>query len=134
MDKDYDQGGARNTDPSTSFEAAALVDTSALIQQIYKAMAGFGDDGCIGDEVEDLLPEHTNQTISPRYIQMVERGMIEVTEEKRKGHHHGRLQMVRRVLQPPFTRPRKIPRTHCRYCGAKLGLHPREIQLELNLR
>jgi len=33
---------------------------------------------------------------------MINRGMIECTGEKRKGHLNGRMQLVRRVLPPPF--------------------------------
>lgn len=94
-------GLARNEDPETSHEAAALVDASKLIREIWEAMATFGDAGCIGDDIEKLLPHHTGQTLSPRYIQMVERGMIEVLEEKRKSPSSGRNQMVRRVLPEP---------------------------------
>lgn len=94
-------GLARNEDPETSHEAAALVDASKLIREVWEAMATFGDAGCIGDDIEKMLPQHTGQTLSPRYIQMVERGMIEVLEERRKSPSSGRMQMVRRVLPEP---------------------------------
>ena len=94
-------GLARKEDPDTSHDAAAQVDASGLMREVYRAMEKFGDAGCIADEVEEALPHLENWTISPRYVQMIERGMIEVTGEKKVGRH-GRQQIVRRVLPPPF--------------------------------
>ena len=102
-----ERGLARNTDPDTSHEAADQVDASGLMQEIYAAMSTFGDAGCTADDIEDYLSHLQNWTISPRYKQMVERGMIEVTGEKRVGKSN-RMLMVRRVLKPPFKAQRKI--------------------------
>ena len=96
------RGLARHEDPDTSHDAAAQVDASTLMQEIYQVMANYGSAGCISDDVGDALPHHDVQTYTPRFIQMVQRGMIEVTGEKRKGHHNGRMQMVRRVLPKPW--------------------------------
>ena len=75
-DQDSLAGLVRHEDPETSHESAALVDASKLIQEVWDAMAVFGEAGCIAEQIENMLPQHTGQTLSPRYIQMVERGMI----------------------------------------------------------
>lgn len=98
------KGLAREDDPETSHEAADQVDASKLMKEIYGFMVPFGEVGCIGDQLFDLMPHHDKWTIAPRIIQMVQRGMIERTGEKRKGHHNGRNQLVHRVLKPPFIR------------------------------
>ena len=95
------QALARNTDPDTSHEAAASVDALKLCLRVYEVMAEFGSDGCIADEVGDSLPEIKSNSLTPRYRQMLDAGMIEVTGELRKGNSK-RYQQVRRILPPPF--------------------------------
>lgn len=92
------KGLARNEDPGTSHEAAEQVDASKLMERIYDVMLTFGERGCIGDEVDDLMPDVVPQSITPRYATMVNLGMIEVTGEKRLGHKCKRNQMVRRCV------------------------------------
>lgn len=94
---------ARNTDPDTSHEAAEAVDARGLCEIIYKVIAGYPD-GCISDDVEAALPHILSHSLTPRYRQMVDAGMIEITGEKRKGDS-GHYQQVRRVLPPPSSRP-----------------------------
>jgi hypothetical protein len=96
------RGLARNTDPETSHTAGKSVDAGRLMQRIYKVMARFGDEGCISDDVGHALPDLGVQTYTPRFKQMIDKGMIELTGEKRKGDAN-RMQLVRRVLPPPFT-------------------------------
>ena len=119
MSKDYEIGGARNSDPGTSHEAAVLVDAAGLRQIVYQVMATFGEDGCIGDEVEDALPDIPINSISPRYAEMEDLGMIIKTGEKRKGGHYNRSQVVRRVLPPPFEKPKRTYEFvhRCPTCG-----------------
>jgi hypothetical protein len=107
IDKDT-VGLAKVHDPITSKEAAALVDAPKLMLRVYIAMRKYGDSGCISDNVADDLPDIANQTFTPRFRQMVERGMIEVTGEKRKGHKCGKMQEVRKILPPPFHPRKKI--------------------------
>jgi hypothetical protein len=97
------QALARDTDPDTSH--AAAVDAQGLCEIIYKVIAGYKD-GCISDDVEAALPHILSHSLTPRYRQMIDAGMLEVTGEKRKGDsgHH---QQVRRVLPPPFQPPAK---------------------------
>lgn len=94
----------RHTDPDTSKDAALSVDAAKLMDRIYAAMKLFGDAGCIADDVERALPDVVSHSITPRFRQMLDRGMIEYTGEKRTGKC-GRKQMVRRVLPPPFQKP-----------------------------
>ena len=101
------EGLARTEDPETSHEAAEQVDATVLMDKIWNVMARFGEAGCIGDQVDDLLPDVVPQSITPRYRTMVNLGMIEVTGEKRTGHKCNRSQMVRRVLPLPHT-PRSV--------------------------
>jgi hypothetical protein len=97
------RGQARRDDPETSHEAAESVDASQLMTRIYNVMLRYGNRGCIADEVERSMPEVTagKQSITPRFRQMLDRGMIECTGEKRKGYS-GRMQLVRRCLPEPF--------------------------------
>jgi len=117
-------GLARRDDPDTSHEAAALVDASKLMKEIYFAMLPFGERGCISDDVSDALPHLENQTFTPRFIQMIQRGYIEKTGEKRLGHHNNRKQEVRRVLPPPFNPPPPklvlVQQKCCPHCGEVL--------------
>jgi hypothetical protein len=96
---------ARNTDPDTSHAAAAAVDARGLCEIIYRVISGYPD-GCIADDVEAALPHILSHSLTPRYRQMIDAGMIEVTGEKRKGDS-GHYQQVRRVLPPPFQPPVK---------------------------
>lgn len=96
---------ARNTDPDTSHAAAEAVDARGLCEIIYRVIAGYPD-GCIADDVEAALPHILSHSLTPRYKQMVDAGMIEITGEKRKGDS-GHYQQVRRVLPPPFQPPVK---------------------------
>jgi hypothetical protein len=106
MKEENVKGLARNDDPDTSHEAAESVDASKLMGLIYEVIDLFGEEGCTSDEVMEefdaMLPARGVQTISPRFKQMVDRGMIEVLDEKRKGSRCGRMQQVRRTLPPPF--------------------------------
>ena len=114
-------GLARRDDPETSHEAAALVDASGLMREIYFAMLQFGENGCISDDVSDALPHLENQTFTPRFIQMIQRGYIEKTGEKRRGSHNGRMQDVRRVCFPPFSPPLNLKQQRCcPHCGGLL--------------
>ena len=101
-------GRARSTDPETSHIAAAMVDMAHGVQDTYWAMYKFGRDGCIADDIEIALDLRSGSN-NPRYKPMVRLGMIEIVMDqetgkpkKRKGPICGRLQIVRRVLPPPF--------------------------------
>lgn len=107
------EGLARNDDPDTSHLAAAGVEATQLMGKIYRVMERYGGEGCVADDVFNALPNIDVQSLSPRFRQMYNRGMIEITGEKRKGSRHNNLQQVRRIMSPPFV-IRKKPLTRKR--------------------
>jgi hypothetical protein len=94
-------GLARNNDPDTSHEAAEKLDASRLCGTIYGIVAKYGERGCIGEEVIQALPHIRPQSVSPRFAQMIDMGMLERTGERRVASS-GYFQIVRRVKLPPF--------------------------------
>ena len=94
-------GLVRNNDPETSHQAADKLDASSLCGIIYEVIAKYGDRGCIGEQVIQALPHLRPQSISPRFCQMIDMGMLEDTMERRVAGS-GYLQIVRRVKLPPF--------------------------------
>jgi len=89
-------GGARNTDPETSHEAAESLDTTELERIVYEVIKMFPN-GCIGDDVVRMLPQFGIQTISPRYALLLRKGWIVDTGEKRKARS-GRSQRVMKAI------------------------------------
>jgi len=95
-------GEARDSDPWTSHTAAKSVDAWALMQKIYSVMEFYGPVGCTSEEVERVLPNILRHSITPRFIQMMRLGMIELTGESQLAStkHY---QLLRRALPPPWT-------------------------------
>lgn len=89
-------GGARNTDPETSHEAAESIDTTELERIVYETIKMFPN-GCIGDDVVKMLPQFGIQTISPRYAPLIRKGWVTDTGEKRKARS-GRNQRVMKAV------------------------------------
>lgn len=89
----------RRNDPDTSHEAAQAVDTTKLEALVYEAIRSFGPAGCISDQVRDKFPSLPYSSVTARYKTLLERGFIEETGERRKGHS-GRSQRVLRAVQP----------------------------------
>jgi hypothetical protein len=89
-------GLARRTDPETSHQAAESVDTTALEHIVYETIKQFPN-GCIGDDVVQMLPQFGIQTISPRYAPLLRKGFIVDTGERRKARS-GRSQRVMKVI------------------------------------
>ena len=83
----------RRDDPVTSREAAESVDTSHMEQVVLEAIQDFGATGCISDEVLSRLPHHGYSTVTARYKQLKEKGLVKVDHRKRKGKS-GRGQLV----------------------------------------
>jgi hypothetical protein len=101
MLEDFEMLGlARSDDPETSQDAAQCKFTG-ITKAIYDIHMAFGHDGCIMDEVLANLPNTRISTITPRFVQMIQKGILELTGKKRKGLS-GRQQLVRRALSPPF--------------------------------
>ena len=72
----------RNQDPTTSHQAAQVVDTTKLESLVYEAIKGFPD-GCISDEILEMYPNYPYSSITARYKSLLDKGFIEVTGVKR---------------------------------------------------
>jgi hypothetical protein len=88
-------GGARKSDPDTSYEAAQSVDATELERIVYNVIKSFPK-GCTSDEIMGVLPHYGVQTISPRYAPLLRKGFIVDTGERRKARS-GRSQRVMKV-------------------------------------
>mgnify|MGYP003343475991 CR=1 FL=1 len=69
----------RKNDPQTSFEAAEKVDTSRLEKLVYEAIKGFGEAGCISDQILEMFPSMPYSSITARYKALLSKGYIEIT-------------------------------------------------------
>lgn len=83
----------RREDPSTSHDAAEQLDVNAMERVVYRAIESFGDDGCISDDVLDLLAGYRYSTVTARYKQLKEKGLVIVDHRKRYAKS-GRQQLV----------------------------------------
>ena len=84
---------ARSRDPSTSHDAADKLDVNKMERIVLAAITSFGSSGCISDDVLDILPAYRYSTVTARYKQLKEKGLIFVDTRKRKGQS-GRQQLV----------------------------------------
>ena len=84
---------ARREDPSTSHDAAEQLDVNAMERVVYHAIESFGDNGCISDNVLDLLAGYRYSTVTARYKQLKEKGLVIVDHRKRYAQS-GRQQLV----------------------------------------
>lgn len=84
----------RRNDPLTSHEAAMTVDTTKLEQLVYDTIASFPD-GCIQDEVLQVLPFLPYSSVTARFKALKDKGYVEVIG-MRKGRS-GRNQSVLKV-------------------------------------
>ena len=83
----------RKEDPTTSHEAAQVVDTTKLERLVYEAIKGFPE-GCISDQVLELFPQYPYSSITARYKSLLDKGFIEIT-----GVKVGRSGRKQRVMQ-----------------------------------
>jgi hypothetical protein len=82
----------RGTDPSTSRTAHKYLDTNKVEQEVCWAIGHFPQ-GCIYDDVVNLLPHRRVHSIQPRFAPLLRKGFIVATGEFRKGRA-GRYQRV----------------------------------------
>lgn len=87
----------RRNDPITSFEAAVKIDTTKMEQMVYEAIAGFGSNGCISDEVLEKFPNFPYSTVTARYKALVDKGFVEIVGV-REGKS-GRKQRIMKVVK-----------------------------------
>lgn len=83
----------RRDDPSTSHEAAEQVDATRMERIVLDTIRTFGTDGCISDDVLALLHGYRYSTVTARYKQLKEKGLIIVDDRKRKAES-GRQQLI----------------------------------------
>jgi len=72
----------RREDPTTSHQAAQVVDTTKLESLVYEAIKSHPD-GCISDEILAMYPNYPYSSITARYRALLDKGFIEVTGVKR---------------------------------------------------
>ena len=82
----------RNNDPSTSHAAAEQLDVSKMEKKVLQTINMFPD-GCISDDVLDRMSHFRYSTVTARYKQLKEKGLVIVDGTKRKGRS-GRQQLV----------------------------------------
>lgn len=87
----------RSSDPETSHQAAASVDSTHLEMLVYEVIAKHPN-GCTSDEIMAYFPDRGVQTISPRYAPLIRKGFIEDSGERRKGNL-GKSQRVLKVIK-----------------------------------
>ena len=68
----------RKNDPHTSVEAAEKVDTSRLEKLVYEAIKGFGEAGCISDQILEMFPSMPYSSITARYKALLDKGFIQI--------------------------------------------------------
>jgi hypothetical protein len=85
----------RNQDPTTSHQAAQVVDTTKLESLVYEAIKSHPD-GCISDEILAMYPNYPYSSITARYRALLDKGFIEVTGVKRG--RFGRNQRVMKAI------------------------------------
>jgi len=86
----------RKENPVTSHEAAHKVDSTKLEIMVYNAIASFGEEGCISDDVLALFPFMPYSSITARYKALYTKGLIEID-----GVRTGRSGKNQRVMKVP---------------------------------
>ena len=84
---------ARRDDPSTSHDAAEQLDVNKMERVVLAAITSFAADGCISDDVLRILPGYRYSTITARYKQLKEKGLVFTDHRKRKAES-GRQQLI----------------------------------------
>jgi hypothetical protein len=85
----------RKNAPVTSIEAAASLDSASMEQRVYEVIATF-QDGCIQDEVLQILNNYPYSSVTARFRTLLNRGYIIDTGLTRPGKS-GRPQRVLKI-------------------------------------
>tara|TARA_X000001316_G_C894523_1_gene15008 strand:+ start:87 stop:461 length:375 start_codon:yes stop_codon:yes gene_type:complete len=83
----------RTSDPSTSQEAAEKIDAGRMERKVYEVIKRHREYGAISDQVLFVLEDYGYSTVTARYKQLKEKGLVIVDHRKRKGKS-GRNQLV----------------------------------------
>ena len=87
----------RKDAPVTSVEAAASLDSASMEQRVYEVIATF-QDGCIQDEVLQILHNYPYSSVTARFKKLLDRGYIIDTGLTRPGKS-GRQQRVLKIKE-----------------------------------
>ena len=71
----------RKEDPVTSFQAAEVLDTSKMEQIVLEAIKAFPE-GCIADQVLEVLPQYAYSTVTARFSTLLRKDHIEIIGTK----------------------------------------------------
>lgn len=83
----------RKYDPATSHEAGEKLDVNRMERKVFAQINFFGEKGCISDDVLDRIGHFGYSTVTARYKQLKEKGLVIVDGTKRRGKS-GRNQLV----------------------------------------
>lgn len=84
---------SRKYDPSTSHEAGESIDAGRMERKVYEVIKRYGEEGAISDQVLFVLEYYGYSTVTARYKQLKEKGLVIVDGTKRRGKS-GRNQLV----------------------------------------
>lgn len=87
----------RKNAPVTSIEAAASLDSASMEQRVYEVIATF-ENGCIQDEVLQILHNDPYSSVTARFRSLLNRGYIVDTGLTRPGKS-GRQQRVLKIKE-----------------------------------
>lgn len=87
----------RRNAPVTSIEAAASLDSASMEQRVYEVIATF-ENGCIQDEVLQILHNYPYSSVTARFRSLLNRGYIVDTGLTRPGKS-GRQQRVLKIKE-----------------------------------
>ena len=90
----------RRSDSVTSAEAADSIDTSRMEKLVYEIIVEAGDYGATLDDVTQKMQKYgdfESSSISPRIAPLCRKGLVEITDQKRKGKRGRNQQVVRAV-------------------------------------
>lgn len=82
----------RKNDPHTSYAAANNINVNQMERIVLHTIDMF-EDGCISDDVLQTIPQYRYSTVTARYKQLKEKGLVIVDGTTRKGAS-GRQQLV----------------------------------------
>ena len=75
----------RKNDPDTSHKAAKSVNTTNLEKMVFDAIASYGDQGCISDQILAQFSHLPYSSVTARYKALLDKGLIEDTGNRRAG-------------------------------------------------
>jgi hypothetical protein len=75
----------RKDAPITSLIGANSVDMAKTVEEVYNVIESFGEQGCISDEIQEILSHRSYGTVTSKYSWLKSKGYIKVDMRVRKG-------------------------------------------------